>query len=376
MSISVNQLAKPTAGQGTCRPRAAGRHRVAGRGWRGLFTVVACWSALVCSGSLAPVSAAGRPPREAMVRQAQAKVVKIFGAGGPRGLEAYQTGVLISPTGHVLTVWSYVLDTDRVRVVLDDGQMFLAELLGADPRHDVAVLKIDARDLPYFDWHTPAELVPGDRVLALSNAFGVAQRSEAVTVQQGVLATLAPLTARRGVFTTPFAGPVMIVDAITNNPGAAGGALTNVAGVLAGLLGKELRNGDNDTWVNFAVPLAALIPTIDRLLTGLPAEDTNLVEKSVSAPLTNDQLGLVLVPDVLERTPAFIDLVQPESAAARAGLAADDLILSVDGTLVGSCAEVGLQLKRRARGEPVTLLVQRGQTVLEVVLSPTESKDP
>jgi S1-C subfamily serine protease len=74
------------------------------------------------------------------IRDVQRKVVKIYGAGGMKELEAYQTGILISAEGHVLTVQSYVLDTDDLAVVLDDGRKFKAEVLGVDPVRELAVL--------------------------------------------------------------------------------------------------------------------------------------------------------------------------------------------------------------------------------------------
>ena len=95
------------------------------------------------------------------IAQVQPKVVKIYGAGGFQGLEAYQSGMLISAEGHVLTVWSYVLDTDEVLVTLDDGRRFKAEVLGADPRLDLAVLKIDAVELPHFELAAAAAADPG-----------------------------------------------------------------------------------------------------------------------------------------------------------------------------------------------------------------------
>ena len=78
-----------------------------------------------------------------VAREVQPKVVKIYGAGGLRGLEAYQSGMLISAEGHVLTVWSYVLDADEVTVVLDDGRRFTAKHVAADPLTEIAVLKFD-----------------------------------------------------------------------------------------------------------------------------------------------------------------------------------------------------------------------------------------
>ena len=100
---------------------------------------------------LAAAATPGADVRRDAIDQAQAKMVKIYGAGGFRGLEAYQSGILISAQGHILTVFSHVLDTDYISVTLADGRKFEAKLLGADPRLDVAVLKIEANGLPHFD---------------------------------------------------------------------------------------------------------------------------------------------------------------------------------------------------------------------------------
>ena len=100
----------------------------------------------------------------AVVAANQPKMVKIYGAGGVRGLEPYQSGFLISPTGHILTAWSYVLDTDYITAALDDGRRFEAKLTGADPRLELAVLKIDAADLPYFDLKAAVPADAGSRV--------------------------------------------------------------------------------------------------------------------------------------------------------------------------------------------------------------------
>ncbi len=82
-----------------------------------------------------------------------AKVVKIFGSGGVRNLEGYGTGLLVSPNGHVVTVWSHLLDSGDVSAVLNDGRRFNAKFVKGDPARDLAVLKIEGEnlDLPYFD---------------------------------------------------------------------------------------------------------------------------------------------------------------------------------------------------------------------------------
>jgi S1-C subfamily serine protease len=145
----------------------------------------------VAAGSLASAIESNEP-----------KMVKLYGAGGGRGMEPYQSGFLISASGHILTAWSYVLDTDYVTATLDDGRKFEAKLVGADPRLELAVLKIDASDVPHFDLAAAVPAESGSRVLAFSNLFGVAVGDEPASVQHGIVAVKTRLDARRGAFET------------------------------------------------------------------------------------------------------------------------------------------------------------------------------
>jgi S1-C subfamily serine protease len=305
-----------------------------------------------------------------VVQEVEPKIVKIYGAGGYRGLEAYQSGFLISTEGHILTAWSYVLDTEYVGVTLDDGRRFDAKLLGADPRLEVAVLKIDATDLPHFDLGQSQDIPIGAPVLAFSNLFGVATGNEPASVQHGVVAVKAPLEARRGKFDTPYHGIAYILDAMTNNPGAQGGALTDRQGRLVGMLGKELRNSLSNTWLNYAIPIGELLPTIDAIRAGkfVPSKSDEPAAKPQHA-LSIGLLGLVMVPDVLDRTPPFVERVLAESPASRAGLQADDLVVFVNNRLVQSCQALVGEIGHIDRADKVKLAVIRGQQLLEFELS-------
>ncbi len=310
-----------------------------------------------------------------VIEQTQPKIVKIFGAGGFRGLEAYQSGMLISADGYILTVWSYVLDTDYITVVLNDGRRFVAKMLGADPQPEVAILKIDASDLPHFDLDKAVRLEPGDRILAFSNAFGVAQGNEPASVQEGVVSVVTNLAARRGVFDTAYRGPVYVLDAVVNNPGSQGGALVTRRGELAGILGKELRNSLNNTWLNYALPIEQLRESIDAIRAGKFAvrqEEQPLKKPAKSVRLA--ALGIVLVPDILERTPPYVDGVVPDSPAAKAGLQPDDLIVLVGDTLVQSCKALNTELEYIDSADPVRLSVIRGQQLVELTVQPAEEK--
>jgi len=332
------------------------------------MTIIVAMVAVLASNT----SAAAAPAASSFADVAdsvQPKIAKIYGAGGFRGLEPYQSGFLVSSDGHVLTVWSYVLDTDYITVTLNDGRKFQAQLVGADPRLEIAVLKIDAEDLDHFNLDEAVQVSTGSRILAFSNLYGVATGDEPASVLHGSVSTRTTLQARRGVFDTPYGGPVYVLDAMTNNPGAAGGALTDRRGRLVGMLGKELRNSLNNTWLNFAIPISELTTAVDDILSGKVrprAEDPQA--KRPAESLSPALLGLVLVPDVLQKTPPFVDRVHPGSPAEKAGLRADDLILFVDDRMVHSCKSLVKELSLIDRDDPVRLTVMRDQELIDVEL--------
>jgi serine protease Do len=231
-----------------------------------------------------------------------------------------------------------VLDGDDVVVVLDDGRRFTAKHVAADPLSEIALLKFDPGDeeVPHFDLSKAVVARPGQRVFAFSNLFGIATGDEAVSMLHGVVSAVAPLDARRGAFATNFRGDVYVVDAAANNPGAAGGALTDSQGHLLGMLGKELRSSVTGTWLNYALPVAAFEQTVEDMLAGrfTPPEITDLDRPD--NPLAFSDLGIVLVPDVVTRTPPYVDRVVPDSPADRAGIRPDDLLVTINAQVAAS----------------------------------------
>ena len=332
------------------------------------FIVLACF---------AVAAMAADESRAGVIEDVQPKVVKIYGAGGFKGLEAYQSGFLVSPDGFIITAWSYVLDTDPILVHLTDGRKFNGKLLGADPQLELAVVKIEGKDLPHFDLDDIVEADAGTRVLAFSNLYNVATGSEPLSVQHGVISVKSRLEARRGVFKTPYRGEVYVLDAVTNNPGAAGGALVNHRGQLLGMLGKELKNSLTNTWLNYSIPASAFREKAKDFISG---DAFGIVQRSETEqpkaenPLSLSLLGLVLVPNVLERTPPFVDEVRPGSSAADAGLQPDDLVLFIADTrvanprLIQSVKSLQEELGYIDRDDAIKLTVMRNDKLIEVEL--------
>ena len=310
-----------------------------------------------------------------VIDQTQPKMVKIYGAGGFRGMEAYQSGVLVSPNGDVLTAFSHVLDTDYITVVSADGRKFEAKLVGADPRLEVAVLKIDAAGLPFFNLEKAVDAEAGTRVLAFSNLFDVAIGSEPFSVQKGTVSVVSRLEARRGVFKTPYRGPVYVLDMTTNNPGAAGGALVTSRGDLAGILGKELRNALNNTWLNYAVPIEEIRRSVEEIQAGKFVAQRDSDDAKPRRSLDPASLGIVLIPDVLERTPPYVDHVRPGSPAEVLGVRPDDLIVLSGDRLIQSCKALAADLEYVDYEDEVRLTVLRGSELLEFTLKSDGERD-
>lgn len=289
------------------------------------------------------------------------RIVKIYGAGGLQRLQGYGSGFLVSPQGHIVTVWSHVLDEGEVTVVLDSGRKLKGKVVGAEPQLDLAVLKIDAEDLPFFDLDTQiAAAPPGTRVLAFSNMFKVAAGNEPVTVLHGVIAAHTKLEGRRGVFDISFPGAVYIVDAITNNSGAAGGVLTTRDGKLLAMVGKELRNAQSNTWTNYAMPLTELKTPIQDIIAGKYTPPVNPLEGPDTPPRHRPlDFGLVMIPDVVPRTPAYVEEVVAGSIADAAGIKTDDLVLFVNGELIQSCRHLNEVLGKQEDGRQIDLVFRR-----------------
>jgi serine protease Do len=212
-------------------------------------------------------------------------------------------------------------------------------------------------------------------VLALSNLFNIAEGDEPASVQHGIVSAIAKLEARRGAFETPYRGPVYVLDAKTNNPGSAGGALVNRRGELLAMLGKELRNSMNNTWLNYAVPVEELRPSVQAIRGGkFVAQRESDTNRKPPHSLTLEALGIVLVPDVLERTPPYVEQVRPGSPAEKAGLRPDDLIVLLGDRLVQSCKLLRADLEYIDAFDSVKITVLRGRDLMEFTLTEAAPK--
>lgn len=314
------------------------------------------------------------------------RVVKLYGVGvGDQA--GFGSGVLVSEDGLILTVFSLLIDARSLRAVTSDGVMYEAEVLHRDVDRQLALLKIKAPDgdalvLPYFDIRCRGSIAetgvpecdkltrPGDWILAAGNSFKVAEGAEPVSLARGVVSARTRLDARRRIKDHPYRGEVLVIDAITSNPGAPGSAVVNLDGEFVGMIGRVVTSNLTHTHFNYAMPrdvLAAYLeeaknagdsgaPTLARL-------DSILQSK---APGPNVEVGIRITRTGYNRLPPMVERVQWGSPAEKAGIRKDDLILSVDGRTVNDVAEYDERMSMVVPGEPLIFVVRRGERILSL----------
>ncbi len=329
------------------------------------------------------------------IESALPRVVKLYGLGV--GLEAgYGTGVVISQDGLVLTVFSLLIDARRVRAVAPDGKTYEAQVLYRDYPRQLALLRLKspAQDtpvgpFPFFDLACgqggsgqgqPVDsLKPGDWVLAAGNAFKVADGAEPVSITHGVFSTRTRLDARRRVKDFPYAGEVLVIDAITSNPGAPGGALVDLDGLLVGMIGRQVTSNLTHTHFNYAIPGNVLCEFLHDARSDPAPDALRAAGFSPRGPTKRkepDELfetGIRLSKAGYRTVLPFVERVQRDSPAAQAGVRKDDLILAVNGKNVADVDQYESRIRACEPGEPLTLVIRRRRRILTVQLTNSEA---
>jgi serine protease Do len=304
---------------------------------------------------------------DALIAGAQQKMVKIFGATAGR-VEGYGTGVLVSNNGLIVTAQGVYLDGPQVRVILADGTEHVATILRRDRMVQLALLKIDCESPSYFDLSTDPGSQKGDWILAISNAFKVADQDEPLSVTMGNIGLQSSIDARLNQRDVAYRGDIVLLDAITSNPGAAGGAVINLEGKLVGTIGKIINSSETNTRLNYAVPAKI----IAAFVAGTYKSDDQATVQA--APAKPADLGIKLFSLAGRKNPAYIDRVVPNGPADKVGLTTDDLIITIAGEKVGTIIEYEAAVSKLFPGEEVLMVVKRGSKILQVPITPEEKK--
>ena len=225
------------------------------------------------------------------------------------------SGVIISPRGYILTNQHVVEAADEIEVALSDGKKLAAKVVGNDPETDLAVLHVDAQNLPAITLGQAENLKVGDVVLAIGNPLGVGQ-----TVTMGIVSAL----HRTGLRINTFENFIQTDAAI--NQGNSGGALIDATGNLVGINTAILSQSGGSIGIGFAIPVSIAKQVMEQLIeTGTVTRGWVGVELQEITPELADSFKAGTASGVL------VAGVQRGSPADRAGVKPGDIILRVDG---------------------------------------------
>jgi serine protease Do len=270
--------------------------------------------------------------------------IRALGGRSSSGMtdETIASGVIVREDGVIVTNYHVVAQADDIRVNLADGGSFPASLVGSDAASDLAVLRIDANDLPAADWGDSDGIEVGEMVWAIGNPFGLDR-----TVTYGIVSG----TGRRGVLDNPFQ-EFLQTDASVN-PGNSGGPLVDVHGRIVGIttaiVGRAFRG------IGFAIPSGTARRVCEQIL------ENGHVERGY--------LGIALQavsPEEALAGGAVVLEVEPGSPSALAGVKPGDVVIGFDGQLVEEPAVLVLLLTRAPIGTVVRLEIIRDDRRLEV----------
>ena len=312
------------------------------------------------------------PSLQATISKAQPAMVKVFGAKAGR-VEGNATGFAVSQDGLVLTAQGVFLDGKRVRVVLADGSSHTATVLKRDRDRQLALLKIEAEMPSWFELAEKPIVQQGDWVVAVCNAFRVADKAEPISATLGIVSLQSEMEAKLTKRDYAFRGELFLIDAITSNPGAAGGAVLTMDGRLAGMVGKIINSSETNTRLNYAVPCNVLHAFVNGDTSSLTAKDLAKT-KSTTAKQEIGELGIQVFLLGGRKSPAYVDRVKRGSPAAKAGMRADDVIVSINGEKIATVKDFQDTEKTMVVGEEILLIYKRANDLVRQKLVPVAKR--
>jgi serine protease Do len=274
---------------------------------------------------------------------------RFFGGQAPPREQVRQSlgsGFIISEDGYILTNNHVVDKAKDIRVALADGRALVAKLVGRSPEIDVALIKVDAADLPAVVLGDSDAMEVGDWVVAIGNPFGLSH-----TVTKGIVSAKG-----RVIGAGPYDNLIQTDAAI--NPGNSGGPLFNLGGEVVGINTMILAKGQN---LGFAVPINMVKDILPSLkATGRPELGWLGVDAQNVTPEIADALGMP------EPIGAIVRSVTKDGPADKAGLRRGDVIIEVDGRKVVDPAELPRLIAFGQIGKTVTFKVLRQANPLEL----------
>lgn len=267
----------------------------------------------------------------------------------PQQVSNLGSGVIVSANGYILTNHHVVEGADEIQIALSDNRTLPAKVVGSDPETDLAVLKINARNLPAITFGQPDSLRVGDWVLAVGNPFGVGQ-----TVTLGIVSAL----GRSHLGINTFENFIQTDAAI--NPGNSGGALVDAAGNLVGINSAIYSRTGGSQGIGFAIPVSIAKQVMEQIIReGSVTRGWVGIEVQDLSPELMESFGLktgegALIAGVLKNGPAD-----------RAGVKPGDVLTAVNGKRVADSSSLLNLIAGLKPGESAKLSVARKNSSME-----------
>jgi len=271
---------------------------------------------------------------------------------------ALGSGVILSKNGYIVTNYHVVSGATKIFVKTLDGKKYKAKLIGSDPKTDLAVIKIDAKNLHPITFADSSKVEVGDIVLAIGNPFGLRE-----SVTQGIVSAL----NRTSIGLNDYENFIQTDAAI--NPGNSGGALVDMKGRLIGINSAIISRSGGNNGIGFSIPSNMVKFVV-----------TSLIEKG---KVVRGYLGVYISDIDSSKAKLYgidygvlINKVEKDSAAEKAGLKAGDIIVAVNGEKVKKASELRNKIAFKGAGAEITLKVYRnGKFItLKAKLKPLKTK--
>jgi serine protease Do len=284
---------------------------------------------------------------------------QFFGPGNPFGRQFHMpsqpqnrmehglgSGVIISPDGYIVTNNHVIDGAVDIRVTMSNREVLSAKLVGADPLTDLAVIKVNANNLPSVPWGNSASLRPGQTVLAFGNPYGYR-----FTVTRGIISALnrpnPDATDRRKP------GEFIQTDAAIN-PGNSGGALVDARGELIGINTFLISSSGSFSGMGFAIPAQIVQPTVETLI-----RDGKVTHAFIGIQISDVTPDNAKFFQMNKAEGALVSEVGPDTPGAKAGLRTGDVITELDGKPVTDAGQLQMTVGQKRPGDTIHLLVVR-----------------
>jgi len=275
------------------------------------------------------------------------------------------SGFIISPNGYVLTNEHVVRNAEKITVILPDGRRFEGKVLGSHPQYDLAVVKIEGKDLPIAKLGTSNDLMVGEWALAIGNPFGFLLNDTQPTVTAGVISA-----TRRDIKSQASSVGIyknMIQTDAAINPGNSGGPLVNAKGEVVGINTFIFTKSGGSEGIGFAIPVDAAKKVVDELIKYGKVRNVWIgVRTWELTPYVAERLG------TKDRNGLYVSVIERGSPADKAGIKVGDIIRRVNNTPIRDVDEAYRALFGANVGDTISLSVERNGKLLTMSMALTE----